>query len=141
MLGHQPLLIGTFTMRYAILFLALINPSLALSDTGPWSAPHWYVGVVQQAGPFSHVTGMHVSRNAKAGHDDVEITCSITDRRAPKDAVVIRRKGAALLRQDAWCGDAGDLGSWCLPLEYGATMRWYGKTPCARGVAEFSTGD
>lgn len=128
-------------MRILILALALINPCAALAGDGPWSAPHWYVGVVQQAGPFTHVTGMHVSRNAKAGRDDVDVTCTITDRRAPRDAVVIRRKGAALMRQDAWCGDAGDLGSWCLPLEHGATLTWYGKTPCAAGPAEFSTGD
>lgn len=99
------------------------------------------MGVTQQASPFTHTTGMQFSQNAKAGHDDVEITCSITDRRAPKDAVVLRRKGSALLRQDAWCGDAGDLGQWCVALEEGAVMQWYGKTPCAGGPAAFSTGD
>ena len=128
-------------MRFIILAIAVLYPSLALSGDGPWSAPNWYVGVTQEAGPFQHTTGMAVSSNQRAGHDDVEVTCTITDRRAPRDAVVIRRKGAALYRQDAWCGDAGDLGNWCVPLQEGATMTWFGKTPCAAGVAEFSTGD
>ncbi|KQP94121.1 hypothetical protein ASF60_13535 [Methylobacterium sp. Leaf113] len=128
-------------MRSLILALAVANPCAALADEGPWSAPNWYVGVVQQAGPFTHVTGMHVSRNARAGRDDVELTCSVTDRRSPRDAVIIRRKGKALFRQGSWCGDAGDLGEWCVPLEYGASMKWFGRTPCAAGMAEFSTGD
>lgn len=128
-------------MRSLILAAGLINPCAALAGDGPWSAPRWYVGVVQEAGPFTHVTGMHVSRNRRGGHDDVEVTCSVTDRRAPKDAVVIKRRGKALLRQDAWCGDAGDLGEWCVGLEEGARMSWFGKTPCAAGAASFSTGD
>lgn len=128
-------------MRDVLAILLVLIAGGATAGDGPWSAPRWYVGVMQEAGPFQLVTGMQVSRNAKAGRDDVEVTCSVADRRAPRDAVVIRRKGTALTRQDAWCGDAGDLGSWCLPLEEGARMTWYGKSPCAGGVAEFSTGD
>ena len=128
-------------MRSLILAVAGLYPSLALADEGPWSAPNWYVAVIRDHGPFAHVTGMHVSRNARAGHDDVEVTCTVTDRRAPRDAVVIRRRGKALMRQGSWCGDAGDLGEWCLPLEVGAVMSWYGKSPCAGGAAEFSAGD
>jgi hypothetical protein len=128
-------------MRSLILAVVAIYPCAAFADTGPWSAPNWHVGVTQEAGPFSHVTEMHVSRNARAGHDDVEVTCSVADRRAPRDAVVIRRKAKALVRQGSWCGDALDLGEWCVALEVGARMTWYGKTPCAAGLAEFSTGD
>lgn len=128
-------------MRSAFAILIVLITTAAVADEGPWSAPHWYVGVAQQADPFTHTTGMQVSQNAKAGHDDVEITCSITDKRATKDAVVIRRKGKALMRQGSWCGDAGDLGEWCVALEHGASMSWFGKTTCAAGMAEFSTGD
>ena len=75
------------------------------------------------------------------GHDVVEAICSIADRRAPKDAVIVKRKGKALMRQGSWCGNAGDLGEWCVALEHGASMTWFGKTICASGIAEFSTGD
>jgi hypothetical protein len=128
-------------MRFLILAIAVINPSLALAEGGPWSAPNWYVGVVQEVGPFTHVTGMHVSSNPRTGKDDVQLTCSMMDRRAPKDAVIIKRRGTAQMAQGSWCGGAGDLGTWCVDLEPGAVMQWFETTPCAAGVAEFSTGD
>lgn len=121
--------------------LFLLAGAAAVADEGPWSQPRWYVETTQQAGPFRHTTGMSVSRNARAGHDNVEVMCQVTDVRSPRDAIVVRRKGAALLRQDAWCGDAGDLGNWCVGLEEGAVMTWFGSTPCAGGPATFSTGD
>jgi hypothetical protein len=124
----------------AIILLALIATAAA-ADTGPWSAPHWYVGVTQEAGPFTHTTGMQVSSNPVTGKDDVELTCSVTDRRAPKDAIVIKRRGVAQMAQGSWCGGAGDLGTWCVTLETGARIEWFEKTPCAAGIAEFSTGD
>ncbi|TXN41706.1 hypothetical protein FV232_17140 [Methylobacterium sp. WL30] len=121
--------------------LFLLAGAAAVADEGPWSQPRWYVETTEAHGPFTHTTGMSVSQNAKAGRDDVEVMCQVTDVRAPRDAIVVRRRGKALFRQDAWCGDAGDLGSWCVALEEGAVMTWYGKTICAGGQATFSTGD
>lgn len=126
-------------MRYAILFLALINPSLALAEGGPWSAPQWAVSTSETHGPFTHATTLYVS--SSGGHDVVEAVCSITDRRAPKDAVIIKAKGRAQMAQGLWCGGAGKLGTWCVDLVEGATMEWYDKTICAGGPASFSTGD
>ncbi|WP_311276027.1 hypothetical protein [Methylobacterium sp. WCS2018Hpa-22] len=126
-------------MRSLILAVAVLYPWAALADEGPWSAPAWAVSTSQTHGPFVHATTLYVSPGR--GHDVVEAICSVTDKRAPKDAVIFKRKGKALMRQGSWCGNVGDLGEWCVPLEYGASMTWYGKTICAAGVAEFSTGD
>ncbi|KQP90778.1 hypothetical protein [Methylobacterium sp. Leaf117] len=122
------------------ILLALITTAAA-ADTGPWSAPNWYVSVSQKTGPFVHTTGMAVTSNQATGKDDVEVMCQITDTRRPQDAIVVRRKGTAQMAQGLWCGGASDLGTWCLSLETGARIEWFEKTPCAKGVAEFSTGD
>ncbi|MCJ2006745.1 hypothetical protein [Methylobacterium sp. J-092] len=126
-------------MRFAILVLAVLYPWAAIAGDGPWSAPNWAVSTTERHGPFTHATTLYVSPGR--GHDVVEAHCSITDWRAPKEAVIVKAKGRAQMAQGLWCGGAGKLGTWCVDLAEGAAMRWYDKTICAGGPAQFSTGD
>lgn len=125
-------------MRTAVaLVLALITTAAAAGD-GPWSAPNWHLGATERHGPFAHTTSMYVSRGN--GHDVVDLTCTIQDVRGGKPETV-RRQAKAQIAQGAWCGDGGDLGSWCVSLEEGADLKWFDRTPCAGGRSQFSTGD
>ncbi|GJD43187.1 hypothetical protein AFCDBAGC_1034 [Methylobacterium cerastii] len=92
--------------------LFLLAGAAAVADEGPWSQPRWYVETTEAHGPFTHTTGMSVSQNAKAGRDDVEVMCQVTDVRAPRDAIVVRRRGKALFRQDA-CVKGGPIPGRC----------------------------
>lgn len=127
-------------MRTAVvaLVLALINTAVAAGD-GPWSAPQWHVAASERHGSFVHTTSMFVSRGK--GHDIVELTCAIQDVRGGSRPETVKRKARAQLAQGLWCGDGGDLGSWCVSLEEGADLKWFDRTPCAGGNAQFSTGD
>lgn len=118
--------------------IALIGTAAAAGD-GPWSAPNWHVGASEKHGPFVHTTSMFVSPGP--GYDRVELTCTIQDVRGRSRPESVRRQAKAKIAQGLWCGDGGDLGSWCVSLEEGAQLKWYDRTPCAGGEAQFSTGD
>lgn len=126
-------------MRNAVvaLVLALITTAAAAGD-GPWSAPRWHLGATERHGPFVHTTSMYVSLGK--GRTLVELTCTIQDVRGGRPESV-KRTGTAKMAQGSWCGGAGDLGTWCVKLEEGATLEWFERTPCAGGEAQFSTGD
>lgn len=125
-------------MRALILALALASPAAAGEV---WTDPLWHLGATSRHGAFVTTTSMYVKRTGRPSGDRVDIVCSVTDTRRPVSHAVVRGRGRALYRQGLWCGDGGALGSWCVTLEHGATLMWYGKTPCAGGAAEFSTGD
>lgn len=128
-------------MRTAVaLILALITTAAAAGD-GPWSAPNWHVGATETKGAFQITTSMFVTHRPGTSVDDVEVSCSVQNLTNRKDHSVVRARAKASPAQGLWCGDAGPLGEWCVRQEEGAPLIWYGRTPCAGGPVQFSTGD
>ncbi|MCJ2114186.1 hypothetical protein MKK64_23745 [Methylobacterium sp. E-025] len=128
-------------MRSAFAILLVLITTAAAAGDGPWSAPQWHLGASETKGQFAITTSMFVRHRPGTSYDDVEVSCSVQNLTNPSDHSMVRRMALASPAQDLWCGDAGPLGEWCVRQEEGATLTWYGRTPCAGGAAEFSTGD
>jgi hypothetical protein len=126
--------------RVAIILFVLITNAAAAGD-GPWTSRRWHLGATETKGVFQITTSMFVTHRPETSYDDVEVACSVQDLTNPRDHSMVRSHALASPAQDLWCGDAGPLGEWCVLQEEGATLTWYGRTPCAGGAAEFSTGD